>query len=372
MTFTLPDLHQALAARPRHPIVTSPTPVLRLERISDALGIDLWMKRDDLAGPSFGGNKSRQLEYYLGAALAAGADTILITGAVQSNFVRLAAATAAQAGLAAVVQLEDRVETADGDYHRSGNVLLNHLLGARVIRYPVGEDENGADDALYAEADRLRGQGQRPYVIPLGADKPPLGALGYIHCIEELGQHSAPDHSPLDFDEIVVGSGSGATHLGVMAGAKLYCPNTRVTGVCVRRSAKLQRERLLSMMPALNALLNADGTNAASGTDAASGTNLASGTNALKGVVTTDDLHLWDGALAPGYGQISPEGANAMAMMAHREGQMLDPVYTAKSFAGVVERARSGAIPQGSRVLFIHTGGLAGLFGYQTQLTSGH
>ncbi|MCE2517570.1 MAG: D-cysteine desulfhydrase family protein [Alphaproteobacteria bacterium] len=339
MTDLPPAIGAALAQAPRHPIVTTPPPLNRHDRISDDLGIDLWMKRDDLAGPSFGGNKSRQLEYYLGAALAEGADTVLITGAVQSNFVRLAAATAAQAGLAAVVQLEERVDTDDPHYHQSGNVMLNHLLGARIIRYPVGEDENGADAALYAEAERLKAVGKRPYVIPLGADKPPLGALGYIRCIEELGQQDAPV-----FDDIVVGSGSGATHLGVMAGVRLYRPGTRVTGSCVRRAEPLQRDRLLGMMPAFNDLLNTEG------------------------FLGEDDLDLWDGALAPGYGQISDAGATAMALMAQLEGQMLDPVYTAKAFAGVVERARNGAIAKGAKVLFIHTGGLAGLFAYQAQL----
>ena len=113
--------------------------------LSVSLGIDLWFKRDDLAEPSFGGNKSRQLEYYFGAAQSVGADTILITGAVQSNFVRLAAAVAKSLGMQAIVQLEKRVRVDDQTYQTSGNVFLNHILGAEILHYPEGEDEAGAD-----------------------------------------------------------------------------------------------------------------------------------------------------------------------------------------------------------------------------------
>ena len=180
-------------------LVIDRTPIQPLTQLSSLLGVDLWMKRDDLAGTTLGGNKARQLEYYLGAAVAEAADTILITGAVQSNFVRIAAASAASLGMQTVIQLEDRVDRDDLIYRQSGNVLLNSIFGSRVIYYPHGEDENGADAALFAEATRLRKQGKTPYVIPLGMQKPPLGALGYIHCAEEL-QSQAPE---FDFAVVV-------------------------------------------------------------------------------------------------------------------------------------------------------------------------
>lgn len=333
------DFNARLETFPRHQILQGPTPLTRLDRLSDALGIDCWIKRDDLAGPSFGGNKSRQLEYYLGAALAEGADTILITGAVQSNFVRLAAAVAAAAGLKAVVQLEHRVDTEDPLYATSGNVLLNQLLGARIITYPVGEDEHGADDALYREAERLKDGGARPYVIPLGINKPPLGSLGYARCAQEImEQHDQ------GFDEVVVGSGSAATHIGMMAGMKVFAPLTRVTGSCVRRDRVQQQERVGQMSALFNEMLG------------------------LPDLLTEADIHLWDGALAPGYGQLGPIAAQAMQQLARLEGQIVDPVYTAKVLAGVIARVASGEIAPGARVLFLHSGGLAAFFAYQNLL----
>ena len=132
---------------PRAPLLSGPTPLEAAPRLSEALGVELWIKRDDLAGPPLGGNKSRQMEFYLGEAQAQGADVVLITGAVQSNFARLAAAGAARLGMEAVVQREDRVPNRSEAYRRSGNVLLGGLLGAAAMEHPQGEDEAGADAA---------------------------------------------------------------------------------------------------------------------------------------------------------------------------------------------------------------------------------
>ena len=212
----------AIEQLPRVDILDGPTPLIKLNQISDKLDVDLWMKRDDLAGPSFGGNKARQLEYYFGAAVAQDADTILITGAVQSNFVRLAAAVAVRYGMKAIIQLEQRVSTEDPLYHQSGNVLLNQILGAEIIAYPVGEDEKGADDALYAKVDALRAACRKPYVIPLGENKPPLGACGYVQAAAEL-----KEQMPEPFDTVIVASGSAATHIGTVAGMKIFSPPHR-------------------------------------------------------------------------------------------------------------------------------------------------
>lgn len=335
----IPSLIETLKTTPRHIIVTEPTPLVRLNRLSDHLKVDLWIKRDDVAGPSFGGNKSRQLEYYFGAALAAKADTVLITGAVQSNFVRLAAAIAAQLGIEAVLQLEHRVDTASEFYKTSGNVLLSQMLGARIIYYPLGEDESGADEALYDEARKLKKQGKRPYVIPLGMNKPPLGALGYVNCAIEITEQVGKNK----FDEVVIGSGSGASHIGMTAGIKHFSPNTKVIGSCVRREKTLQKKRLEALTPLFNTMI---------------------GTNVLE----PSDLYLWDGALAPGYGEMGQHAAQAMKTLARFEGQIVDPVYTAKVFACITERCRAGIIVQGQKVLFIHSGGLGALFAYQNEI----
>ncbi|MEM7271323.1 MAG: D-cysteine desulfhydrase family protein [Pseudomonadota bacterium] len=324
---------------PKVDIVGSPTPLERAHRLSEDLDIDLWIKRDDLAGVSMGGNKSRQLEYYLGAALNEGADTILITGAVQSNFVRTAAAAAARCSLSTIVQLEDRVETASSGYQTSGNVLLSEMLGAEVMRYPVGEDEAGADRALRTRADELREEGRKPFVIPLGLGNKPLGAFGYVDAAAEIiTQAERP------FDVVVTPSGSGLTHTGLLAGFRALGDRTRIIGGCVRRSANAQAERIAVAAENLQAITN---------------TPLNVG---------PDDIELRDEALAPGYGYIGPLAAKAMRMAARREGLLLDPVYSAKSFATILSLKEQGALPPGARVLFVHTGGLAAIFAYENEI----
>ena len=319
---------------PREKIVEGPTPLYRLDRLSAELGIELFIKRDDLAGPSLGGNKSRQLEYFFGAAMAAGADTILITGAVQSNFTRLAAAVARSKGMHPIVQLEDRVKGQDKIYHTGGNVLLSNLLGAEIMTYPEGEDESGADAALHAKAEELIAKGRTPYIIPLAEGHPPLGALGYVDAAEEILDQAG------DFEFFVVASGSGSTHAGLLAGLRGHGSQARVIGGCVRRSAPDQAARIARVTRRLEALYH----------------------GAAK--VIGADIETNDSAFAPGYGRLGPPARRAIHLVADREGLLLDPVYTAKSFATLLACVESREIPRGARVCFVHTGGLAALFGY--------
>ena len=172
------DLLSALARFPQAPLGhAQPTPLERADRLSADLGIDLWLKRDDVTGLGMGGNKVRQLSFYLGEAMAEGADAILITGAVQSNFMRTAAAAGAKLGLSVHLQLEERVPSNDPLYKTDGNVFLDDLFGAERRSFPVGEDEAGADKALAGWADELRAMGKKPYIIPLGPGHRPLGAI---------------------------------------------------------------------------------------------------------------------------------------------------------------------------------------------------
>ena len=219
-------------------------------------------------------------------------------------------------------------------YYESGNVLLDDLLGARRLSFPEGENEAGADQALREEADRLRQQGRRPYVIPLGLDNPPLGALGYVLAAREVVEQGVA------FDCAVVGSGSGYTHAGFLCGLRALGIRVPVHGACVRRSADLQRGRIATISRKLETLL---------------------GCPPLLG---NDDVLTWDMALAPGYGRLGPEAREAIALMARCEGLFVDPVYTAKSLAVLIALARDGTIARGSRVLFIHTGGLPAIFAY--------
>ncbi len=326
-----------LDALPRARLAHVPTPLEALPNLSARLGgARLFVKRDDCTGLAFGGNKVRQLEFYLGEAQARAADTVLITGAVQSNFVRLAAAAARKLGMEFHIQLEERVPKTDPAYRNSGNVLLDRLLGATLHSYPDGEDEAGADKRLREIAAGLEAQGRRPYVIPLAPGHAPLGALGYVDAAREILEQAAAQG--LALDEVVVSSGSGHTHGGLLFGLRaLGCP-VRVTGICVRRPAAAQRPRIESRCREIAELLEIDP------------------------VVAEADIHLTDAFLAPGYGQLNPAAVEAIALAARSEALILDPVYTGKTFAGFVERAREAG--PGRSLLFIHTGGTPTLFAY--------
>lgn len=334
-------IDRLIARFPRTRLLTWATPVEPLPRLGDRMGIELRVKRDDLTGIAFGGNKVRKLEFYLGQALHEGADTLLITGAVQSNFVRVAAACAARLGLECHVQLEERVTGQDDTYHSSGNVLLDDLLGATRHAYPVGEDEAGADAAVHEIAADLARQGRRPYVIPLSPGHPPLGSLGYLACAAELEAQGA-----LDADLIVLGSGSGLTHAGLLFGLRSLGWPGRVVGMCVRRAAAAQAERLTGHCNRLADLLQ------------------------VASPVGPGDVEVYDDVLAPGYGQVNGQVAEAMRLAARLDGMLVDPVYTARALAGLIACTADGRIAAGSRTLFLHTGGLPALFAYETDLRS--
>ena len=332
------SVSQLISKFPRAELISFPTPVERLDRMSNKLGIDLWMKRDDLTGLSFGGNKTRQLEYYIGAAVEKKADAILITGAVQSNFVRTAAAAAAKFGMKAILQLEERVPDMGSMYYSSGNVLLSNLLDVEHMYFPEGENEPGADAALAKRAAELVANGQVPFIIPLGIDHPPLGSVGYVKGGAELA-----DQMP-EFDVGIVPSGSGATHGGLLTGLRLSGINSPIYGICVRRDAVQQKNRMNRLTQKLAELLE------------------------IERPFKQEDILTWDGSLAPGYGQIGQKSLYALKLMAQTEGIMLDPVYTSKTFAGLLGLLEEGRILPGQKVLMLHTGGLPAIFSYQESL----
>jgi D-cysteine desulfhydrase family pyridoxal phosphate-dependent enzyme len=328
---------------PRIPLGHTPTPLERLPNMSARLGGgNLWVKRDDCTGLAFGGNKIRQLEFYMGEALAQNADALLITGAIQSNFVRSAAAAANQLNLECHVQLEERVPGVDERYRRSGNVLLDRLLGAHVYSYPSGEDEAGADRELRELGERLRGSGKTPYQIHLAPGHAPLGALGYVCAAREI-LHQAADLA-VSFDEIVVASGSGHTHAGLLFGLRALGYANRVTGVCVRRDKASQRERIRTRCEEIAGLL------------------------AVESPVRETDIIVLDDFLPPGYGQLNDASLRAMELAAHTEALFLDPVYTAKTMAGFIMRAQ--AAQANENLLFIHTGGTPAIFAYEPTLSA--
>jgi len=320
------------------------TPLEVLLNLGEALNINLFVKRDDCFPFALAGNKVRQLEYYLGPAKDKGADTVLITGAVQSNFVRLCAAACRKLGWHPVVQLEKRVPNQSKNYNTSGNVLLNNMLGAETHYFEEGENEAAADANLDALAMELSNKGKKPYVIHLGIEHPPLGALGYVLAAAEVylqfeSQGIMPDH-------VVIPSGSGLTHAGFLCGARAIGWNVKVHGICVRRNKEAQVERITRRAKEIDTMLD------------------------IVGNVTSGDILVSDDVLAPGYGQLNDEVKEAIKLASHREGLLLDPVYSGRAFAGLIALVRDGTIAKNETVSFIHTGGLAALFGYQDELNS--
>ncbi len=332
-------LLDGLSKFPRTPLMNGETVLERLPNFEAALKSGpLYAKRDDCNTLTFGGNKVRQLEYYFGEAQRQGADTILITGAVQSNFVRLAAAGAVRLGMQCHVQLEERVADTDAHYRNSGNVLLDKMLGATLHSYPVGEDEEGADRQLAEIADDLKKNGRNPYVIPLGPGHPPLGSLGYVLAAIELLEQFAT--LPVELGQIVVASGSGATHAGLLCGLRAAGSPVTVHGICVRRNAKLQAPRILERCGEIEHLLG------------------------LEPTVTQRDVIVNDKHLAPGYGVAGDDTMAAILQAARQEALMLDPTYTGKCMAGFLELARTNT--ESGAIVFVHTGGTPGIFAYQS------
>ncbi|CAJ2376787.1 MAG: pyridoxal-phosphate dependent enzyme [Gammaproteobacteria bacterium] len=335
-----------LANFPRARLAHTPTAFEKLALPSDAgaefAGRGFFVKRDDCTGLAMGGNKARQLEFYLGAARAEKCDAVLGTGAGQSNFLRMLAAGAARLGMECHLQFEERVENPNADYRNSGNRLLGEIFGAHAHGYPAGEDEGGADAAMEERADALRRAGRKPFVIPLAPGHAPIGALGYVDAAVELGRQMDGK-----IDLVVIGSGSGLSHAGLLVGLRLQNIKIPVLGVCVRRAAAAQRERVLLHCGLLAEMLG--------------------GVKINEGDVWVDDS-----ALAPGYGAASERVWRDIGMLAARAGLLTDPVYSGKVFSCVFELARRGNLDAFRNIAIVHTGGLPALFAYREKVARAH
>ncbi len=330
-----------LDSQPRVHLFGGKTPLEYLGNLSKRLyPARLWVKRDDLTELAFGGNKVRQLEFYLGQARLQNADTVLITGAVQSNFVRLAAAAANKLGMDCHIQLEQRVVKNDPLYYNNGNVLLDRVFGATIHYFPRGEDEAGADANILGIANQLKAKGKTPYIIPLAPGHPPFGALGYVAAAQEILLQLR--EQKIDIEQIILASGSGTTHAGLLFGLRAMGTNIKVTGICVRRNAIQQRLRIIERCSEIAGLLGIDNP------------------------VTESDVCLDDEFLGPGYGKSNNACLEAIVMAAQSEALLLDPTYTAKAMAGTISIARSAV--EARNILFLHSGGTPAIFAYQQDI----
>lgn len=328
-----------LARFPRIHLAHLPTPLEPMPRLSEALGgPEIWIKRDDCTGLSTGGNKTRKLEFLMAEAVAQGADTVMTQGATQSNHARQTAAFAAKLGLACHILLEDRTGFNDSDYRANGNVLLDDLHGASREERGPGLDMNAEMEAV---AEQWRAKGKKVYAIPGGGSNP-TGALGYVNCAYELvGQ--ANDRS-LKIDRIVTATGSAGTQAGLIVGLKAIHAGIPLQGFGVRAPKEKQEENVFKLAQATAEKIGA------------------------AGCVAREDVVADCNYVGQGYGLPREDTLEAIRMFASLEGILLDPVYSGKAAAGLIDWARKGRFAKGERVVFIHTGGAAGLFGYAGRL----
>ncbi len=306
-----------------------PTPLEPLSRLTEQLGgPELWIKRDDQTGLATGGNKARKLEFLVADALARRADVLITGGAAQSNHARQTAAAAAKFGLESTLVLrgEEPAQT-------QGNLLLDRLLGADV----VWAGDRPLVEVMGQVAQEMQETGHSPYVIPYGGSNP-TGASGYMAAMEELVAQCA--ERDVHFDHIVIPSSSGGTQAGLMVGARALAYDGRLLGISVDLEADALRHLLAGLAAATADHLGLDLTFAPT------------------------DVAVDDGYVGGGYAVIGDLERDAIRVMARAEGILLDPVYTGRAFGGLLDLVRRGAFHPGERVLFWHTGGTAGLFGY--------
>jgi D-cysteine desulfhydrase len=339
----VPSIQKGFADIPRIDLTGGPTPLYRATGLESALnreGVEagIYLKRDDLIPIGGGGNKARKLQYHMASVIAAGHDTVITFGGLQSNHARLTAAVCARLGLECHLILTQEVDINTADYNHNGNVLLNRIFGAQSHVLARGAS---AQEHATLLSERLSTLGKSVAVIPVGGSTP-LGALGYADCAIEISQQA--EAGGMNLKSITVANGSSGTQAGLIAG---WCAIDRdprtIKGFAVMTSA-------------------ADAVETT--------THLAASTLELAGFKhgLADAVHVDDSQLGAAYGQPTHAMLEAVTLLARTEGLLLDPVYSGKAFAGLLSQLRQGAYQQGDDVVFVMTGGVPGLYAYQASL----
>lgn len=323
-----------LSAAPRMPLGHWPSPLEPCHRLRAHLGRGplVWLKRDDCSGLALGGNKTRKLEYLIGQALEDGCTGVITFGALQSNHARQTAAACNRAGLTCDLILAQAVDRADEHYLLSGNLLIDRLMGATVH---VVDDPDAAFVEFAGLLERAESQGRRLYTIgPGGSDA--VGSLGYVNAGYELAQQCAD--RGIEPEEVVVATSTAGTAAGLVVGLHLVDLATVLHSVCVYHDAEATGVQLAALISTTSDRLGMPSP--------------------------TVGWRVTDAALGDGYGVPSQAGQRAIELLAHTEGVLLDPVYTAKAFGYLVDRICSGELDDDRDIIFVHTGGAPGLFGY--------
>jgi len=318
---------------PKISLANIPTPLEDAPRLANKIGLSkLFIKRDDLTGLAGGGNKARKLEYDFAEIINGGYDVVLTAGGIQSNHARMTAAAARKLGL------DVKLVLGGPDFnHYKGNLLLDVLFGVE-IKYLIDDDANDhLTLAMESWADELKSSGRKPFIIPIGGSSG-LGSLGYVKAMEELS-HQLQNKNV----QIILGVGSCGTFAGTILGAKIFLPESRVIGISVSRTAeaikKRTKEIMLESMDIINCNINLD--------------------ELL--IECYDDYH-------QEYGIITSDDEKAILDCANLEGILLDPIYTGKVMAGLIDLADKNIIDKNIPVVFIHTGGMPIIFSFETEL----
>ena len=310
-----------------------PTPIEQLNNLSDYLkGPDIYIKRDDCTGLATGGNKTRKLEFLMPDAINSQADLVVTVGAVQSNHTRQTAAACAKLGLNCLIVLEQRLLDAPDAYMKSGNVFLEQLFGAEIIICPKGKNVKEHAEEIMNER---KNKGANPYYIPVGGSNH-IGQLGYVECMREIVEY---DKENL-FTHIVLASGSGGTHSGFIAGKTYYKSNINIIGISVKDNKHDQEEKIYKM--------------------AQDGCKYIQCNEPKR-----EDVEVFDGYVGGGYGVPTEGMTDAVNLMATKEAILLDPVYSGKGFAGLIDLIQKKHFKDSDKILFIHTGGAAALHAYE-------
>lgn len=329
------SIEASLARYPRETLTRTPTPLDHLPTLSAELGIELYLKRDDLTDLALGGDKPRKLEYEIAHARANGADHLVTCGSAQSNHARLTTAAARRLGLGCTVVLSD------DDYRApQGNLLTVMLMGADIQIVDV-DDHWDLGAAASKAMDRLRAGGSNPHFIPVSGTTP-ISCLGYVRGGLELADQLAD--AGINPDVVVSSFGTGGVMTASLTAFRERGLTSRFLGVSVNRDAGTCRDRFTEWWESLASLLDLD---------------------------RSRDRGAWDvtdGYIGRGYGAPTPAALAAIERMARTEGILLDPVYTAKAAAGMLDAVETGAIEQGAAVVLIHTGGVPALFAYADDL----
>ncbi|QIG51204.1 1-aminocyclopropane-1-carboxylate deaminase [Nordella sp. HKS 07] len=329
-----------LAKFDRYPLTFGPTPIEHLPRLSAAIGgkVQIYAKRDDCnSGLAMGGNKLRKLEYIVPDAIASGADTLVSIGGVQSNHTRLVAATAAKLGMKCVVIQEKWVPHYDAVYDRVGNILMTRLMGADSRLVDAGFDigiRKSWEDAIRSVKD----SGGKPYPIPAGASVHKFGGLGYIGFAEEVARQEA--ELGIAFDYIIVCVVTGSTLAGTIVGFAAQNRAQRVVGIDASGTPEQTRAQVRQIVDNTAALVG------------------------LGRAIRDDEIIINPDYAYPAYGVPSEETNAAIRLAARMEAMITDPVYEGKSMQGMIDLARKGYFPEGSRVLYAHLGGAPAINGY--------